>query len=292
MTKSDLDLAQQFFLSRYSRGTRLLYETDLRIWTGWCDSHDVDPLHVKRAHLELFASWLQTHRKNSPRSVCRRLQTLRSFYHLATADDFIAKDPTVMLRMPRWSGRVPQPSSTTPAQVAKCLEVAKDMSPSHECLIALLAYLGLRVSEACSIRVEDFSKDPLGYLTVRVVRKGGDTHVMPIPVPLKRVLKKCRKGRSRGPLLRKASGKAQDRRGAYDWVKRVALRAGLPENVPPHSFRHGAAKMLLASGMRIEEVQHFMGHRDIRTTLHYAKQDYTLDQHGVHTAARIIASAR
>ena len=34
-----------------------------------------------------------------------------------------------------------------------------------------------------------------------------------------------------------------------------------------------------------------MGHKDIRTTMHYARQEYSLDQHGVHTAARVIAAA-
>lgn len=154
-----------------------------------------------------------------------------------------------------------------------------------------MAYLGLRVSEACSIRIEDFSKNALGYLTVTVTRKGGDVHILPIPVPLKRIIKRARGGRKAGPLLVTRAGVAQNRRGAYDWVKRICKRAGLPENVHPHSFRHGAAKMLLAAGMTIEEVQHFMGHRDIRTTMHYARQEYSLDQHGAHTAARVIASA-
>lgn len=43
--------------------------------------------------------------------------------------------------------------------------------------------------------------------------------------------------------------------------------------------------------MPIEDVQHFMGHADIRTTMHYARRDYTLDQHGVHMAARVYAMA-
>ena len=49
--------------------------------------------------------------------------------------------------------------------------------------------------------------------------------------------------------------------------------------------------MLLAAGMPIEEVQHFMGHADIRTTMHYAQQDYGLGQHGTHAASRILARA-
>ena len=47
------------FLAGYSGGTRVSYTTDLRIFAGWCHDSELNLLNVKRAHLELFARWME-----------------------------------------------------------------------------------------------------------------------------------------------------------------------------------------------------------------------------------------
>lgn len=41
--------------------------------------------------------------------------------------------------------------------------------------------------------------------------------------------------------------------------------------VEPHIFRHTAASLALQRGMPLEQVQRFLGHSRIQTTLRYAK---------------------
>lgn len=283
--------ARDAFLDRYTAGTRTLYELDLRIYFDWCADHDLEPLSARRPDLEAFGRHLMNVRRNSPRTAARRLQTLRSFYRLAVADDLIDRDPTVMMRMPRWHVDRSTIAYTTPRQVEQLLEVAADTSPAHHALIALMAYLGLRISEACRVQIEDLAETPLGYVVLSGIRKGGRPYEAPIPIPLLRIIQTAQGDRTTGPLILTRAGNEQTRHGGYDWFRRLARKAGLPAELHPHSLRHGCAKMLLAGGVPIQEVQAFMGHADIRTTMHYAESEMSHDRHPVHVVARQYARA-
>lgn len=61
--------------------------------------------------------------------------------------------------------------------------------------------------------------------------------------------------------------------GAVEYrVKTIGLRLGI-KNVHPHRFRTTMATHALAKGMKIEQVQHLLGHNQIDTTLQYALVD-------------------
>lgn len=289
-TITPADTARTGFLDRYTGGTRSLYELDLQLWFTWCSSRGLDPLAARRPDLEAFGRHLMNDRGNSPRSATRRLQTLRSFYRLAAADELIDRDPTMMMRMPRWHVDPATIPYTTPRQTEALIEQAAAASPAHHALMALMAYLGLRISEACRVQIEDLTEDRLGHVILSGVRKGGREYRAPVPVPLMRILDAARSDRTSGPLILTRNGRQQTRNGGYDWFRRLARKAGLPPELHPHSLRHGAARMLLAAGVAIEEVQVFMGHADIRTTMLYTHQAVSHDRHPVHTMARALAA--
>jgi integrase/recombinase XerD len=61
------------WLASYSSdGTRRAYRSDLWAWLRFCRSHDLDPLLVRRSHVELFARELEE-RGCAPATVARRL---------------------------------------------------------------------------------------------------------------------------------------------------------------------------------------------------------------------------
>ena len=149
--------------------------------------------------------------------------------------------------------------------------------------------LGLRVSEVCAIRVEDFHTDALGYTILTANRKGGYAEDIPLPLPLLMLVKKLIEDRKSGPLIRTKSGGPQNRRGLYDWFKRVAKKAGLSDKIHPHTLRHAAITALIESGEPMHRVQSFASHRDIRTTEHYYRRRLLPDQHGGHITARLFS---
>ena len=60
-------------------------------------------------------------------------------------------------------------------------------------------------------------------------------------------------------------------KAVQDEIKKIVSRCNLSVHVTPHIFRHTAASMALQRGMPIDQVQKFLGHAKIETTLRYAK---------------------
>jgi site-specific recombinase XerD len=278
-------LARDAFLRRYTGETRKLYGTDLRLFFDWCAQSELDPLAARRLHLEEFAEHLATVRRNKPVSVRRRLQTLKSFFALAYADELIDRDPTVMLRMPKVHKDPERLVWLDRFQVGQLLHAAGEESPDHHALLALMAMLGLRVSAACRARIEDVVVDEHGTRRLRVVEKGARTHTTPIPPQVWEIIQRAIGDRTEGPIVRRRNGNAQDRNGAYWWVRILSRKAGLPERAHPHSLRRAAIRTLIDAGVTIEEVCHFAGHADVRTTLGYHPARGAHGVHAVYVAA-------
>ena len=47
------------FLAGYTGNTRRSYATDLRLFAAWCREGSLRLFTVRRAHLELFARWME-----------------------------------------------------------------------------------------------------------------------------------------------------------------------------------------------------------------------------------------
>ncbi len=65
-------------------------------------------------------------------------------------------------------------------ELRRLLDAARATSPTDLALIALMALLGLRVSEAIGARIEDLGTVVRGHPTLTIVGKGGK----PAPIPL------------------------------------------------------------------------------------------------------------
>ena len=283
--------ARDNFLAHYKNGTLALYEGDLRIFFDWCADAGTDPLDVRRSTLERFVNDLMNVRGNSARSAVRRFQTVRSYFRLAAADEIIDRDPTWMVRLPKWEVNRDEIDWLDRYEMGRLLQAAEATSPAQHALVALMGVLGLRVSEACSIHLEHLVEHPMGYTVVTVLRKGGRWREMPIPVPMLRIINAARGDRTTGPLIVTKRGNQQTRNGAHLWMKRLVQIADLPPTVHCHTLRHSAITEMVNSGATMQEVQEFADHRDIRSTEWYYHRKASLDQHGGHVLARNFLAA-
>jgi len=140
-----------------SGGTRTSYATDLRNFAGWCHDHDLNLFNVKRAHLELFARWMEQEGR-MPSTIVRRLSTLSSFYKYCQIEDIIDKNPAANIRRPKVSDE--SLNVGLDRNELGALIVQAGLGDLRDgALITLLALNGLRISEALNADIGDLATE-------------------------------------------------------------------------------------------------------------------------------------
>ena len=161
------------FLAGYTGHTLASYTTDLRVFTIWCVEHRLTLLEVQRAHLELFARWMENEGRMRS-TVARRLSTLTGFYRYCHTEGILDRNPAANVRRPK----VDHESRTLGLdrnELGALLVQAGLGTPRDHALVTLLAMNGLRIAEALGADIDDLDFDR-GHRTLRIVRKG-DKHV-------------------------------------------------------------------------------------------------------------------
>jgi integrase/recombinase XerD len=132
---------------------------------------------------------------------------------------------------------------------------------------------GLRRREATLIRVSDLSEDRIWITRL----KGSISSEYPVHPVTRRLLWRYLPERTdgRGPYLfvtRQSSAAAMSVSTIYWLFRRYADAASIPrERQHPHALRHSIATHLLDAGWDIADVQDWLGHAEIASTLVYAK---------------------
>lgn len=138
-----------------------------------------------------------------------------------------------------------------------------------------MLFCGLRVSEACKLRVEQFDFDEERFLVFQ--GKGSKDRYLPLPTRLLVELHAWIGTRTVGwlfPAERLRSGLGHvSVRHIENIVPAIGEKAKIPRRITPHKLRHSFACLCLAKGATIREVQDLLGHSDMRTTAIYLHVD-------------------
>jgi len=284
------------WLLRFGPNTRAAYGTDLRRWLTWCTTVGVDPLRAGLHHADAYARTLteipdpRSGRTLSPATINRRLSALASFYRYAVRQRAITETPFFDVTRPPVSDDSPTTGLTRP-ELRRLLTAAHTDSPRSDALVSLLAYNGLRITEALSRNIEHLAYDQ-GHRILRLQRKGGKRATTPLSAPVIRALDTYTTGRSTGPIFITATGRRLDRTAAWRLLRRLARNAGIPnpDHITPHSTRHAFATTALDAGVALRDVQDAMGHTDPRTTRRYDRSRHNLDRHATYTVAAYLTN--
>ena len=153
----------------------------------------------------------------------------------------------------------------------------------YRLMLTILRETGMRAGEVCGLQVRDVVLDPgremlwvrAGKTGDRVVTLTSNTHARTIR-GLRAYLKQ-RGNRPPASALFLSNRKTQVSYDAleYQW-QRALINMGLTDErgkarYTLHQLRHTRATELLNAGMRIEDVQRFLGHKSIKSTQVYAQ---------------------
>jgi site-specific recombinase XerD len=132
-------------------------------------------------------------------TVSRGLSTVAGFYRFAAIDGVIEHSPAEYVRRPK----IDTESATLGLDRMKLsafIAQGAAAGPVDHALACLLGLLGLRVSEACGIDIEDLSADR-GHRTVTVLGKRTKLALIPMPPRVARAVDLVAGERTAGPLL-------------------------------------------------------------------------------------------
>lgn len=146
-------------------------------------------------------------------------------------------------------------------------------SPVHRMLLQTMYATGLRVSEACALRVKDIDSAP-DRMCIRVEHgKGGHTRYTILSVTLLAYLRAYVRGTTSRDWLfcnqRNAQPVSVSRaQQAYYGARSLA---GITKSGGIHTLRHDFASHLLEGGIDLFTIQKLMGHGHIGTTSRYLR---------------------
>jgi integrase/recombinase XerD len=261
------------------------YRLDIEKFFHYLSTNQLYVEQVTSEHLASYVAWLRglenTEFKVGESSIARNVISIRSYFaYLAKEHKFA--NPSINFKPPKIGKRLPK--ALTIDQVLSMLNiVGTDLISSRDkALVELLYATGARVSELINLNTLDISTvDTEAGLTttVKLKGKGGKERVVPIGSFAVAAVNDYLV-RSRPTLLKVSTQKALflnqrggrlSRQSAWNLVANAAARAGLSDQVTPHSMRHSFATHLLDGGADIRVVQELLGHSSVTTT-----QIYTL----------------
>ena len=139
-------------------------------------------------------------------------------------------------------------------------------------LVDLLFATGVRVGEASTLNVEDFTTVESVF---RIRGKGGRDRLaylvdeQTVLIQRKHLEERSQLATKSPALFLNSSGERLSTQGMANIIAKFRRDAGIKRHVTPHMLRHTVATLLLRHGMDIRVVQEFLGHASIATTQRY-----------------------
>lgn len=283
--------AEFFTVNIRNRNTRLAYGRIAKRFLAWCEDHGIEDLAAIQP-IEVAAYIEQLQETHSNPSVKQHLACIRMLFDWLLVGQVVYTNPAAAVRGPRHSvavGSTPVLSAEEARQLLDSIDTTTLIGLRDRALIGLMVYSFARIEAAVSLHVEDFYQERKRWW-VRLHEKNGKVNKMPCHHNLQTYLEEYleQSGLSgKAPLFQSFAGKSQrltgkalDRRNAWDMVKRRALAAGIGTQVCNHSFRATGITEYLRNGGKVEVAQQMAGHSDPRTTKLYDRRhdEISLDE--------------
>lgn len=223
------------------------------------------PDQITDDQLRAYLYQLHTNSTYSPNTLNVIINALRFFYR----ELFQRSLGQLDFALPRFRKRVRRPQAYGLSEVQQLLEKGFT-SPKHRAFFMTLYGCGLRLNEACHLRLEDIDS---ARMQLRVLQgKGHKDRYVLLPQHLLAELRAYwRVYRPKSWLFPSSHDpeKPMNARTVQIAFKQALQRAGLPHKGGPHSLRHSWASHLIEAGTPLHIIKRLMGHTSITTTAAY-----------------------
>lgn len=265
----------------YSSHTVLSYHVDL---SQFCEFLQIepdkfDPSQVTPTVIQQWVLNLIT-LKDSPRTISRKISTLKSLWHYLLMRHLADKNPTLKIVLPKTKKTLPafykQKEMNQALHSYEGLNGFKDV---RDAMILRLFYeTGIRVSELTGIADKDVS---FSSKELRVIGKRNKQRIIPLGNDICKQLKKYISVRDEDmerltdKLFIRENGLEMYSRGVYNVVHNKMSQAATLHKQSPHVLRHTFATTLLNNGADINAVKDLLGHSSLAATQVYTHVNFS-----------------
>lgn len=270
-----------------SQKTLKAYRIDLRQFNEFLEAKhtiirvDLVDKHVLREYIKHVSTG------NKPKTIKRKLATLKAFFNHLEFDDTILINPFRKVRIRIKEGKILPRTIARPdiVNIFKTVYSLKQQTGDLKkyaarvlirdiAVLELLFSAGVRVAELCSLRAENID---LQRGSVKIMGKGTRERLIPICgdetvqtlVEYEKLYEEKIKGT--GSFFINRDGRKLSEQSVRSIVRKYVNLTEITDRITPHMFRHSIATQLLENGVDIRYIQTFLGHRSITTTQIYAQ---------------------
>jgi len=260
---------------RYSKHTLESYGNDLEQFFFYLKSHYQKEDIELASHLEI-RSWIVSmmEQKISPRSINRKLSTLKSFFKFLMRKGIVKKSPLSKVLAPKTSKRLPVFVEKSGIEhLLTDIEFPEGFIGVRDKMILDLFYnTGMRRSELNNLKESDIDS----YNSqIKVLGKGNKERIIPIQPQLRNSIKEYidLKNQSIAQpsiyLFVNQEGKLLNPSNIYKIVKQYLNLITTIDKKSPHVLRHTFATHLMNNGADINAVKELLGHASLAATQVY-----------------------
>lgn len=275
--RGEVDRFEQYLreVKQASENTVQSYRRDLMQMITYLEEKEIrEAAKVTKTSLHGYILHMEEQGKAAT-TISRMMAAMKAFFNYECMQACIRRNPAESLHAPKVEKKAPVVLSVD--QVSALLAQPSGQTPKEirdKAMLALLYATGIRVSELIGIQMEDINMN-IGFL---VCRDGERERTIPFGRSAKAALEEYLE-HARNELLRgkgsdyffvNCTGGAMSRQGFWKIIKYYGEKAGIEEDITPHTLRHSFAAHLVARGADMRAVQTILGHSDMATTQMYA----------------------
>lgn len=261
----------------YSHNTSISYIDDIYSLVNFLDREQFGDLQTVSSRIARFYT-ATLHEKYTPKSIARKISSLRSFYNFLSREELVKDNPFLEVELPKQEKKLPK--FIYPEEIESLfnsINTVKPIGKRDKLILELLYGTGVRVSELCNIKIKDidFYQD-----LILIHGKGSKDRYVPIHKLLSKELKdyilttrteflKRSDDKGNDTLLLNFKGTSLTTRGVRLVIKRIIDNSEETFSLSPHKLRHSFATHLLDNGADLRSVQELLGHSSLSSTQIY-----------------------
>ena len=264
------------FEKRYSAHTYRAYADDLTTFFSFAQAQ-FEVGQAAQITPGMIRSWMAslTLQKVQPRSINRKISSLKSFFRYCLIQGQVTANPTKTIQVLKTKKRLPSYVEQDQMETLLKETVFPDDfgGRGDHLILSLLYHTGIRVSELVGLKSNqiDYSRSQL-----KVLGKGNKERIIPLNGELLERIKAYTQEKNNlypeanfPNLLLTPRQKPPSARQVYDIVKKYLSLVTTADKKSPHVLRHSFATHLTGNGAELNAVKELLGHSSLAATQVY-----------------------